>query len=252
MVAGLWNPAAAALPGDARMAFGIAGLTTDQNQGVQLDMFSVSYKVRSMITTSLSFAQASVADLVRTTTDPTSIGGEIPYATSVLSLGAAGTRGNFTFGAALRYRSATLDDDHAGVATFDVGAIVDHVAGTPLRLAASTFLLSPSRSREAATYLFAADVPVYTRDSTLAVRGGYSADATDHRGNNNYGFATMNWRVFDVSAGVNRSNAFGGSVQRFRAGVGLHHAGYSVSVGREDGAAGFGASYQFVITRTVR
>jgi hypothetical protein len=45
---------------------------------------------------------------------------------------------------------------------------------------------------------------------------------------------------------------FGTTNRRLRLGVGLRYAGYDLALGREDGAAGFGASYQFVLTRTFK
>jgi hypothetical protein len=258
MVGGLWNPAAIALPRDSRIAFGVAGLTTDQNQGVQLDMFGLEYRLRSAIVGTLTFAQASVADVLRTETDPTTTA-EIPYGTSVLSIGAAGTKTNLagtktdvTIGLAGRFRWATLDTDHSSVFGFDAGVLADHAFGFPVRVSASTFLFSPSRSRESATYMYAADVPVYKRDTTLTVRAGYAGSKTDHRGVEDYGFATITYRVFDASVGYDRSSVFSDQSSRIRMGIGLHYAGYTVAVGREDGAAGFGPSYQFILTRSVR
>jgi hypothetical protein len=250
MTASLWNPAASALSAPDRGAFGIAGLTTPKEQGVGLQMIAGEYRVRPSLTASLSFAQASVSDLVRTFSDPQSEPGEIPYSTMLASAGVAKESGSLRLGATARYRWTELDTDHSGAASLDVGGILDRVAGTPIRIAASTFLLSPTN--EATSYLAAADLPVYGRDSSLAVRAGYAVNFTDGRGNDQYAFSTASYRQLDGSLGIDRSGAFGNVTTRLRLGVGLRYAGYTIAVGREDGGAGVGASYQFLFTRNIR
>jgi hypothetical protein len=251
MAGSLWNPAANVVAPDVRGAIGLAGLTTPQEQGVRLEMVAGEVRVRPAITASLSYAQASVSDILRTESDPQSIGGEIPYGTSLLSLGAAATRRWITVGAAARYRWASLDNDRSHALSLDAGVVADGLAGTPIRLAVSTFLFSPSRSTDAATYSAAADVPVLRRDTTGVVRAGYSVSHTEGRGRDDYAFLTGRYAQFDASAGIDRSTIYGHSTQRLRLGAGLRYASYTIAVGREDGAAGFGASYQFLLTRVI-
>jgi len=252
MTGGLWNPAAAMLSPSARAEFGFAGLTTPQEQGVRLDMIGAAFRVRPAITASVSVAQAAVSDILRTETDPLSRGAEIQYGTTMASVGLAARRSNITAGVAARYRWASLDTERSGVFAVDLGAIVDRVAGTPLRLAASSFLLTPSRSRETPTYMAAADLPVLRRDSSFVVRGGYSLSETDGRGHEGYVFTTTSYRQFDASAGMARTSAFGSSDRRWRLGLGVRYAGYTAAVGRENGGAGIGGSYQFLFTRVIQ
>jgi hypothetical protein len=251
MTAGLWNPATSMLSSTARAEFGFAGLTTPQEQGVRLDMIAASFRVQPALTAAVSVAQASVSDILRTETDPQSLGGEIQYGTTLLSAGVATTRSNVTVGAAARYRWASVDTRRSGVFAFDFGAIVDRVARTPVRLALSTFLLSPSRSKEAPTYLAAADLPLIRRDSSFVMRGGYSFSRTDGRGREDYAFATTSYRQFDASAGVAETSVFGNRDNRWRLGVGVRYAGYTAAIARENGAAGIGGSYQFLLTRVI-
>jgi hypothetical protein len=251
MTGGLWNPATAMLSPGAKAEFGFAGLTTPQEQGVRLEMIAASVRVRPTVTAMLSVAQASVSDILRTEFDPQSLGAEIPYGTTLVSAGVATTRGNVTAGAAARYRWTSIDSRHASVFAVDFGAIMDRVARTPVRLAVSTFLLSPSRSKEAPTYLIAADVPIVRRDSSFVLRGGYSLSRTDGRGREDYAFTTTSYRQFDASAGFAQASAFGNSDHRWRLGIGVRYAGYTAAIGREDGAAGVGGSYQFLLTRVI-
>ena len=252
MAGGLWNPASAALQSPVRAEFGLAGLTTPQELGVQLEMLAAAFKLRPNLTGSISIAQASVADILRTATDPISLGGEIPYSTTLASVGVATTRKNATFGLSARYRLGTVDSDHSGVFAIDGGAIVDRVAGTPLRVAVSTFLFNPSSASNEASYFAAADLPVLRIDTTLAVRGGYSVSRTEGRGHEQYVFGTATYRQFDLSSGISTTTEFGSSSHRWRLGFGLRRAGYTVAIGREDGGAGLGASYQFLLTRAVK
>jgi hypothetical protein len=251
MTGGLWNPANIAIRSAIRGEIGIAGLTTPQEQGVRLIMLGGSYKIRPTITASFSYAQASVSDLLRTDSDPTSVGGELPYGISLLSAGAAMTRSNLTVGAALRYQYGTVITEHRSAIGLDGGAILDRVAGTPLRLAVSTFLLTPSSANEA-TYLAAADIPIVHRDSLFIVRGGYSIGQTQGGGREDYAFASSAYRQLDISGGMSQVTRFGNTSRRLRLGFGLRYAGYVVAVGREDGAAGISASYQFLLKRVIR
>jgi hypothetical protein len=250
MAGSLWNPAAAALPSTTRGEVGFAGLTTPKEQGVTLQMVAGEYRLAPRTTVSLSYAQASVSDIFRTDTDPQTLGSEIRYATSLLSAGVAAMPvKNLSIGLSARYRWAAVDTSRTGVVALDGGAILDRVGGTPLRIALSTFLFSPSKSREAATYEAAADLPVFRRDSTLMVRAGVSHSQTEGRGRDEYGFSTASFRQFDFSAGLVESHAYGNIDQRFRLGLGLRYASYTIAFGREDGSAGFPASYQFLFTR---
>lgn len=252
MPAGLWNPATSAVMPGARGAIGFAGLTTPVEQGVNLAMAGAEVLTVHGVTASLSYAQASVRDIFRTTTDPQTSGGDIPYSTSLVSLGAAKTQGPLTFGIAARLRSARFDTETSSIGGFDAGAIADQPWGFPVRIAASTFMFSPQSNRDPVTYAIAADVPFVQRDSTVALRGGYSLSHTEGLGREDYVFASSNYRELAASAGVLQSNVFGHVSQRLRLGVGLRYAGYMVSFGREDGGAGISASYQVLLTRVIR
>ena len=256
MTASLWNPASRAADSSERAEIGLAGLTTPQNLGVQLGMIGGEYRIRRGFSAAVSFAQASVNDIIRTETDPQSIGGEIPYATSLLSAGLALTNrkaafGTWSAGIAARYRWATVDGDHGGAFSLDEGITVDRILGTPLRGAASTFLLSPVTRDEAPTFMTAVDAPVYRRDSSATVRLGYSLSATQSRGREDYVFTSIDHRWFNFTGGFDWSSAFGDQDRRLRLGLGLRYTSYVVAIGREEGAAGFGANYQFLVTRTI-
>src|SRR5262249_27588887 len=159
---------------------------------------------------------------------------------------------DFSFGVNARYRKGTSDEERNSAFYTDVGFVVNDIAGVPIRIAASTFLFAPWNASREATYFAAADAPLARRDSTLAVRVAGSVSNTESRGHENYVFATGSYRFIDVSAGVAHSFLFGNTSDRWRLGCGLRYASYTVAVGREDGAAGFGANYQFLLKRVIR
>jgi hypothetical protein len=251
MAASLWNPAAGHLAPRRRAAFGVAELYSPQEQGVRLAMAGAEYAVRSNVTATASIATAWVTDLLRTETDPQTLGGEIPYASTLLSLGLSASRAGIVVGAAARYRSFSAVDAHGGTYTVDAGVLADRVLGTPLRVAASTFLFHPAHPGTDASYNVAADVPLVVVDSTGAIRAGYAFSYMGPRGREGYPFASGRYRQFDLNAGVASANAYGSHDLRWRIGAGLHYAGYTVAIGREDGAAGLGASYQFLFKRVI-
>jgi hypothetical protein len=251
MTGSLWNPASAMLRPATRASIGFAGLTTPQDVGVRLEMIAGSYRLKPNVTGSLSVAEASVSDILRTDTDPTTLGNEIPYGTTVVSATVATVYKAATLGLSTRYRWGNADRDHSSAFAVDAGAVVDGIIRTPIRVAVSTFLLSPSGTADA-SYLAAADLPVFKRDSTIMVRGGFSVTRAEQRGGERYAFGTASYRQIDLSGGMATVHEFGNSSKRWRLGLGLHHAGYTVAIGREDGGAGFGGSYQFLLTRAIK
>jgi hypothetical protein len=251
MPASLWNPAAGQLPPPRRASFAIAELYSPQEQGVRLMMVGAAYALRPNLTATASIASAWVTDLLRTETDPQSLGGEIPYSSTLFSLGASTVEHGVTLGLSTRYRAGSADVNRSGSLALDGGLYVDRVAGTPLRFAASTFLFNFQRNDDA-SYQLAADVPLLAIDSTATIRAGYALDFMGPRGRDGYGFATGRYRQLDLSGGVARTTAYGSSDLRWRFAAGLHYAGYTVAIGREDGAAGLGASYQILFKRVVQ
>jgi hypothetical protein len=252
MPGGLWNPAMAALPVGSRAAVGFAALTSPQDLGVNLDLLAGAYRIRRNLTASLSLTTGSVSDILRTDTDPTSIGNEIQYATTLFSAGLAMTNNNLSYGFATRYRQGNADREHRGELAVDAGIALNRVAGSPLRVAASTFLFTVAGPEREASYSIAADLPIVRRDSVLELRIGHSMSQLEGRGREQYSFATGQLGQIELSGGLALSSAFGNSNRRWRLGCGLNYARYTLAFGREQGAVGLGASYQFLLKRTIQ
>ena len=112
----------------------------------------------------------------------------------------------------------------------------------------SSFLLSPSRELERASGLGA--VEGYLPGAAGDTRVGISWQQDEGGGSERFVYAESHTGAFDLRGGVSQQMAFGSSTNRLRLGVGIHYGHYLVGVAREDGTAGLGASYQFVL-RTV-
>ena len=64
--------------------------------------------------------------------------------------------------------------------------------------------------------------------------------------------ASARTRMFELRGGLARQSAYGFSTTRLRLGLGLRYARYLVGVAREEGTAGLGSTYQFLLTTVFR
>jgi hypothetical protein len=250
--AGLWNPAAIEVRGG-RLRLGAAALTTPADQGVSAELLGAAVALPGAITGGLSIARASVSDLVRTESDPQSLG-NLSYGTTLISaMVARRSNRHVATGVAVRYRVGQLEGDSRGVVALDGGVMVDGLLGRDGRLAASTFLWSPAnQGGERATFTGAADLRVAGDSAARELRAGYSYLGTENGAREHYGFASGRWGVWEGRAGAARSTFFDQSRWRLRLGVGVYYARYAVGVAREDTGAGLPATYQFSLSATVR
>lgn len=245
---GFWNPASIALNGASRALVSASALHSTLEQGVAAQIGTGAYRTKRGFTVGLSFAEAHVADIPRTDTDPQSLG-DVPFRSTIMSAVVAGERGPATVGLALRRRSGTVDVLEGSATSVDVGAVVDRPRGLPLRAAASTFLLSPSRDLERTSILAAVEgyLPVPGRD----VRAGLSYQRDEGSGDESFLYASGRAGMLDLRGGFARQSSFGSSSTRLRLAAGVHYGHYVVGVSREDGTAGLGASYQFLLTTVI-
>lgn len=242
---GFWNPATIALHGQGRLLLSAAALNSSPDQSVSSQLGTLAYQLRSGITGGISVAQSSVSDLARTDTDPQSMGDAIPYRSTILSGIVAVERKSMTLGLALRRRSGAVDQARGAATSIDLGGVVNRPGGLPIRLALSSFLLSPSRGVERTSAVGAIEgyLPV-ARD----LRAGLSYQQDRGSGTETFLYAARRAGALDLRGGIARQRAFGASTTRLRLGVGLRYAGYLVGIAREDGTAGLGATYQFLLT----
>ncbi len=250
-VGAFWNPASGVLDPGVKAELAFAGLTTPLEQGVDGRMVAGAMALHRGWVASASFATVGVSDIVRTETDPQTLG-EIAYQTTVTSLSMARRWPAVQFGAALRYRTGTIDTEERGVVATDVGLVVPRLFDVPIRIAASTFMFAPTNRTESASYLASADAPLFQRDSSVTVRGGYAVTVTERRETEHYAFVSVRQRFVDAQVGLCRTVEFGTYVDAMRFGLGLRYGRYRIRIAREDGAAGIGASYQFLLSSVFR
>jgi hypothetical protein len=253
MGGGLWNPANMALARPDRVQVSVSALNSPIDQGVTAQLGALAIVLPRGLTASVSATSARVADLLRTDADPQSLGGEINYSTTILSAGVAKRFGGALVGVSTRYRWGVQDLVHRGVFAVDGGFVAERVLDTPVRIAASTFMFSPTaRQDEPATFMGAVDAPLVRSDTTWSWRGGYAVSNTERRSREGYAFTSARYRQLDLRIGIARSVQFGNPTQRLRLGLGAHYAGYTVGIAREESGAGLGASYQFLLTSVFR
>ena len=243
---GLWNPATIALPDDERVLLSATSLNTPIEQAVSAQLGTFAYRLRQRLTVGLQVAQASVTDLIRTDTDPQSIGDEIPYRSTILSAVAAASRGGSSLGIAVRRRSGEADLTTGHATSVDVGGIIDRPAGLPLRLAASTFLRSVTGKGDRVVTLAAAEARIPYKPAD--VRAGLAWQRERESGSETFLFGSARTKMLELRGGLARQSSYGSVTTRLRLGLGLRYARYLVGVAREEGTAGLGSSYQFLLT----
>jgi hypothetical protein len=247
---GFWNPATIALRQGDRALFSAAALESPIEQGVSARIGTAAYQVRPGITAGLSIAQSSVGNILRTDTDPQSLGGDIPYSSMIVSGIVAAERGPGTVGVALRRRSGTVDRAKGHATSFDVGGTLDRPAGLPFRAAISSFLLSPSRKFERASAMGAVE-GYLPRSAGADTRAGVSYQRDEGGATESFVYGSGRIGLMDLRSGVARQTSFGSTTTRLRLGVGVRYSHYLVGIAREDGTAGLGASYQFLLATVI-
>jgi hypothetical protein len=251
---GFSNPASILVGPGARGRIGVATLDAGRDQGVSAQVLGVAAAMPSETTVALSLVRASVADLVRTETDPQSVGNDVPYSTTVLSaLVARRTRGHFVSGLALRYRSGELDGLRGSAIGLDAGLIADGLFAADGRVAVSSYLWRPGAgSADRATLNVAGDARVTGTDVRHEARLGYGFSYTPYRTREHYYFGSARSGNWEGSAGIGRSITFNQATNRVRLGLDLHYGRYLVGIAREDTGSGLAPTYQFALTATVR
>jgi hypothetical protein len=250
---GLWNPASVAIPPGSRIRLAVGTMSAPVDVAVSAQVAAVATRWRDGTTFALGLAHASVADLLRTDSDPQSIGDEIAYSTTLLSLIAARPLGPVTAGAALRVRSGTLDQDVQRAVSMDLGVITRGLGAQDVRLAVSTFLASPfSRAHEQAELLLAADARLVGADTLRTVRAGVSYTAADGMPREAFGYLGGRWARLEARLGAARTEAYGRTNWRGRLGIAFHHRGYVIGVAREESAGNLSATYQFTLSSVLK
>jgi hypothetical protein len=250
---GLWNPATAVLPDGGRWRISVSALNSGADIGLSAQLASVS-AVWRQTTFGVSLARAAVADLLRTESDPLSIGNEIPYSTTVISaLVARRFMPHITGGIAVRTRTGQADNVTVTGTSLDFGILAEHLTQRDIRVGASTFLLSPvGRDRERARYLLGSDLRLAGTDTMKTVRAGYALEVTPGFSADQYVFAAARWKAWEIRGGPARTDVYGEFNLHLRLGVALWYRGYAVGFAREENVNGLAPTYHFSVSSVIR
>lgn len=246
---GFRNPAAVLLPAARRARFTISSLTTGADQGVAGQILAVAYQGPRETTLGLAVARAAVSGIVRTETDPQSIGGAVPYGTLVVSAHAARrTAGRATVGAALRWQRGELDLDQRSAVGIDAGVVVADLLGIDGRVALASFLWRPgTRSRDGAAFTGAIDGRAAGRDTLREVRVSYAYSHAPGRSREHFASVAGRLGPLEGRVGVARTSGTSHGTTRPRLAIGLHQARYFVAVAREESPYGLSPVYHFTL-----
>jgi hypothetical protein len=249
---GFRNPAAIYLAPALLARVGVSSLMTGTDQSVSAQMVHVAASVYGT-TIGFSLARAAVTGIARTDIDPESLGDEIPYSGTVISLsGARRETRHLVTGAALRYLTGQLDDEGRSALGLDAGAILEHLSVADLRVGLSSFLWRPgARSGDGVALTASADARIAGRDSTKEFRFAYAYSDAPGYAVDHYLSTSGRYAMFEARAGVARTTAFSHVASRVRLAVVMHYAHYVVAVSREDAPSGFAPSYQFSLSTTL-
>lgn len=250
---GEWNPAATVLPGVTRARFGAATLRTPADQGVTAQIAFGAFAIRNATTVGLSVIRASVQDLLRTEFDPRTIGGEIPYSTTVASITAGRRYQDVAAAIAFRYRLGELDGFRRQAAGMDAGIMADRLLGRDIRVAASTFLWRPAhQSDDRPRYSAGIDARLFGADSVRITRGGYAYGRTGDSSEDHYLFVSTRYGPWIGRGGMASTTAYAHTSWRPRLGLGVQHARWSVGFAREENGAALGPTYQFMLSSVIK
>lgn len=251
---GLWNPAMLALPAGTRWRAGVASLSTGADQGVEGQLLGAAWRRADGMTLGISIARAAVGGLVRTDTDPQSLG-SLTYESLLGSVTMA--RDVFpwlTAGASARWRQGRAERDVRSALAADLGVVARIRPWYDARVALATFLWRPGRETEDRSLVtFAADARVLGRSETGEFRAGVAAQGATRgqpgRTTGEFG-PVVSGRLGPVEARLalptvqNRAER----LTRVRFSLGLHLSRFVVGIGREDANVGLGPLYQFTFS----
>ena len=249
----LWNPANIIPAAGNRGRIGFASVQTPTDLGISVVGLSLAAALPQHLAAAVSAVQGSVAGIPRTTTDPSTLAGDVSYNTTMFSAGFARRTENVTAGLAVRYRMGSVDTERRSAFGVDGGLLADSLFGLPIRGAASTFLWRPANGADEETaYSGALDARLFQLDSTLEARGGYALTLIEQRTVEHYVYAGAASKRLEVRAGLARHQSSGENEWSLRVGTGLQYGRYHIGVAREGARDGLGGIYQFTLTTLIR
>ena len=234
-----------------RWRAGVASLSTGVEQGVEAQLIGLSLRRASGVFVGVSVARAGVAGLVRTDTDPQSLG-SVRYESWLGSVTVSRPVTDWlSVGAAARWRRGQADQDVRDALAADLGFALRYAPWRDVRLAVGTFLWRPGRVAEDRPLItVAADVRLVGSSPLAEARLGVAAQqpmrGQRSRTTSELGpFASARLGPLEMRAAVPVVRTSAEQLSRARFSVSLHLSRFVVGIGREDSSVGLGPLYQF-------
>lgn len=251
---GLWNPATVALPAGTRWQAGLASLSTGADQAVEGQLLGAAWRRRSGWTVGVSLARAAVGGLVRTETDPQSLG-EVAYESVLGSVTMAReVQPWLQVGVAARYRHGRAERETRAAIAADLGLIARAAHWRDARFAVGTFLWRPGRENEDRPVVaLAVDARLLGRDERaewrVGLAGQHATRGQQARTTGEFGpFMSGRLGPLEARAAVPRVRGADQRLTRVRFSLGLHLSRFVVGLAREDANVGLGPLYQFTLS----
>lgn len=245
-----WNPAAlAASPPLRTGSFEI--LETPDVLALGGFLASGQWRMTPRIVAGAVVGRMAVTDLVRTTTSPIALPGEIPVHSQIAGLGVGWHGGPLVLGLLVRAHETRLDAIREGGLTTDAGLRWTPVA--PITLAAATRFLGSRLQRNAVSELnvgLEGTIPVGSawgspaRAVLGAGAGWHGAQHAEWGG----GAVMVFSRRLSVSWGLTRERALEAIEWRHTLGLTFRTGHYTIHVARGEGLNGLGPTYRLGLT----
>lgn len=251
--AGIWNPATVAIRSAERFRVGVASLSTGNAQGVDGQLVAGAWRRASGTTWGLSLGRAAVGGLVRTESDPQSLGNIAYHSTLVSVTAARPLLPNLTAGVAVRWRNGREDQASRHAVAADFGAVLHDLPWRNARLAVSSFLWRPGREIDDRPAMnAAADLRLAGASTLREARVGFSQSAVNRGARERGPFLSGRFDRIELRAAYVRTTAGDRGDSRLRTGLALYYASYIVGVAREEGISGLGPVYQFTLSSLIK
>lgn len=240
-----WNAAAAGpIPG---LAGGISVVQTPDVVGLSSILVGMTRRIGPRLTVGGLAGRVGVQDLVRTTTSPASVPGDIPVYSQFVGVVAATHLAGFELGAVAELHDAALDAMRDGGVTTDIG-IRWHLLHT-ITLGAATHFAAPSFQSEPTTdYLAGAEwrfahTTLWGAPAQFAARYGI-AYRTPGGADQTFGAGMLLDGHFRLDWAWTRERAYGVGSWRSAIAVGFRTGRYTIAIARGSGLNDIGANYR--------
>lgn len=241
-----WNPAALANDPPTR-AGTIEVLQTPDVLALSGFLAAGQWRLSRHLVAGVLLGRMAVSDLVRTTTSPVALPGDIPVHSQVAGLAVGWNGGPLVVGALARLHDSRIDVRQETGVTTDVGVRWRPIA--PVVVAATTRFLAPTLERGPSTDLNAGlegSLPLGRLWGTPA-RGTASVGVTwDHTNHREFavgaGLALND--LLGLAWGFGRERSFEALAWRHTLGLTFRTSHYTITVARGEGLNGVGATYR--------